>query len=84
MSDSWAAALSFPSQAGQEVRDDADPQTRGWFASSLTSSGSSLALAFLCTKALLPIRVPLTLAITPPVARFAASHLLPVVLAYAP
>ena len=54
---------------GEDLRDDADPQTRGWFAQSLTSSGSSLALAFLCTKALLPVRVPLTLAITPPIAR---------------
>ena len=53
----------------QEIKDDANPAARGWFTGSLTSSGSSLALAFLCTKALLPIRVPLTLAITPPIAR---------------
>ena len=59
------------------MKDDADPQTRGWFAQSLTSSGSSLALAFLCTKALLPIRVPLTLAVTPPVARYCVSEELP-------
>jgi len=55
--------------SNQELKDDADPDSRGWFTGTLTSSGSSLALAFICTKALLPIRVPITLAITPPIAR---------------
>lgn len=55
--------------SNQELKDDANPESRGWFTGTLTSSGSSLALAFICTKALLPIRVPLTLAITPPIAR---------------
>lgn len=36
------------------------------------SSGGALALAFLCNKALFPIRVPITFALTPPVARFLA------------
>ncbi|KAK9944182.1 hypothetical protein M0R45_009760 [Rubus argutus] len=36
------------------------------------SSGSALALAFICNKALLPIRVPITLAVTPPLAKFLA------------
>ncbi|KAI3774277.1 hypothetical protein L1987_48825 [Smallanthus sonchifolius] len=36
------------------------------------SSGGALALAFLCNKALLPVRVPITIAVTPPVARFLA------------
>jgi len=58
--------------ADQELKDDANPESRGWFTGTLTSSGSSLALAFICTKALLPIRVPLTLAITPPIARWAS------------
>ena len=35
----------------------------------MAKGGSSVALAFICTKALLPIRVPLTLALTPAVAR---------------
>ncbi|KAL7206975.1 hypothetical protein ACSBR2_019634 [Camellia fascicularis] len=37
-----------------------------------TSSGGALALAVLCNKALFPIRVPITIALTPPVARFLA------------
>ncbi|KAH7852087.1 hypothetical protein Vadar_020464 [Vaccinium darrowii] len=36
------------------------------------SSGGALALALLCNKALFPIRVPITFALTPPVARFLA------------
>ncbi|XP_068322749.1 uncharacterized protein [Pyrus communis] len=36
------------------------------------STGGALALALLCNKALFPIRVPITLALTPPVARFLA------------
>lgn len=34
------------------------------------SSGGALALALLLNKALFPVRVPITLAITPPIARF--------------
>ncbi|KAI8028517.1 hypothetical protein LOK49_LG02G03931 [Camellia lanceoleosa] len=36
------------------------------------SSGGAFALAVLCNKALFPIRVPITIALTPPVARFLA------------
>ncbi|KAG0582140.1 hypothetical protein M758_3G035900 [Ceratodon purpureus] len=36
------------------------------------SGGGALALAFLCNKALMPIRVPITVALTPPVARMLA------------
>ncbi|KAL7002517.1 hypothetical protein U1Q18_003670 [Sarracenia purpurea var. burkii] len=36
------------------------------------SSGGAIALAILCNKALFPIRVPITVALTPPVARFLA------------
>lgn len=34
------------------------------------SGGGALALALLCNKALFPIRVPITIALTPPIARF--------------
>lgn len=36
------------------------------------SSGGALALAILCNKALFPIRVPITVALTPPISRFLA------------
>ncbi|XP_010266936.1 PREDICTED: uncharacterized protein LOC104604334 [Nelumbo nucifera] len=36
------------------------------------SSGGALALAILCNKALLPVRIPITIALTPPIARFLA------------
>ncbi|KAJ1290631.1 hypothetical protein BS78_02G259400 [Paspalum vaginatum] len=35
----------------------------------VASSGGALTLAILCNKALLPVRVPITIALTPPVAR---------------
>ncbi|PIN19146.1 putative membrane protein [Handroanthus impetiginosus] len=38
----------------------------------VASSGGALALAVLINKALFPVRVPITLALTPPVARFLA------------
>ncbi|GER55233.1 elongation factor 4 [Striga asiatica] len=38
------------------------------------SSGGALALAVLINKALFPVRVPITLALTPPVARFLAKR----------
>lgn len=36
------------------------------------STGGALALAFICNKALIPVRVPITIALTPPIARFLA------------
>jgi hypothetical protein len=52
-----------------DLRADGNPEDRPFIARVLTSSGSSFAIAFLCTKALLPVRLPLTVAITPVVAR---------------
>lgn len=36
------------------------------------STGGALALAVLCNKALFPVRVPITIALTPPISRFLA------------
>lgn len=36
----------------------------------MARGGPSLLVAFICTKALLPVRAPLTVAITPPIARY--------------
>uniref|UniRef100_A0ACD5XTQ0 Uncharacterized protein n=1 Tax=Avena sativa TaxID=4498 RepID=A0ACD5XTQ0_AVESA len=38
----------------------------------VASSGGTLALALLCNKALIPVRIPITIALTPPVARLLA------------
>eukprot|EP01018_Ginkgo_biloba_P018524 Gb_14518 [translate_table: standard] len=38
----------------------------------LLSGGGALGLAILCNKALFPVRVPITIALTPPIARFLA------------
>ncbi len=42
-----------------------------WLERAASGGGSSLALAFICNKALFPVRTPITLALTPPVARCA-------------
>ncbi|XP_062081578.1 uncharacterized protein LOC133788092 [Humulus lupulus] len=47
-------------------------KTRNRTAELAASSGGALALAVLCNKALFPIRVPITVALTPPIARFLA------------
>ncbi|KAB2043010.1 hypothetical protein Goshw_029712 [Gossypium schwendimanii] len=38
------------------------------------STGGALALAVICNKALIPVRVPITVALTPPIARFLAKR----------
>lgn len=38
----------------------------------IKSGGGALALAVLCNKALFPVRVPITIGLTPPIARFLA------------
>ncbi|GAB4838545.1 hypothetical protein Ancab_028091 [Ancistrocladus abbreviatus] len=48
------------------------PKKRNRTAELAASSGGALALAVLCNKALFPIRVPITVALTPPIARFFA------------
>ncbi|KAL3161943.1 hypothetical protein ABBQ38_009025 [Trebouxia sp. C0009 RCD-2024] len=53
----------------KQVKDEANPQERGWFNNLLSGPSSSIALAFLCNKALLPVRAPITLGLTPMVAR---------------
>ena len=66
-----AVCSTFANAADQEVKDEANPKERGWFTNLLTGPSSSLALAFLCNKALMPLRAPLTLGLTPMVARSA-------------
>lgn len=49
-----------------------DEKPRNRTAELAASSGGALALAVLCNKALFPVRVPITIALTPPIARFLA------------
>lgn len=67
--DPHSLLIKYGLLSDQEVRDDADPKERGWFTNLLTGPSSSLALAFLCNKALMPVRAPLTLGLTPMIAR---------------
>ncbi|CAI9299275.1 unnamed protein product [Lactuca saligna] len=63
-------ATGFP-QSNQESMDEAT-KPRNRTAELAASSGGALALAVLCNKALFPVRVPITIALTPPIARFLA------------
>ncbi|KAK2078460.1 hypothetical protein QBZ16_003300 [Prototheca wickerhamii] len=47
-----------------------EEEEASWVHKMLAGSSSSLALAFVANKALIPVRVPITVALTPPVARF--------------
>lgn len=48
------------------------PKQRNRTAELAASSGGALAVALLLNKALFPVRVPITLGLTPPIARFLA------------
>lgn len=48
------------------------PPAKSRTAQMAASAGGAFTLAILCNKALFPVRVPLTIALTPPIARFLA------------
>ncbi|XP_061359719.1 uncharacterized protein C106.07c [Gastrolobium bilobum] len=52
--------------------DDASVPVKNRTAQLATSAGGAFTLAILCNKALFPVRVPITVALTPPIARFLA------------
>ena len=49
----------------------------GWFRKALHSGGSAFLIAFICNKATFPIRAPITVGLTPVVARCVARAWLP-------
>lgn len=57
---------------GELISDMPPPKKKNRTAELAATSGGALALALICNKALFPIRVPITIALTPPVARFLA------------
>lgn len=59
-------------QLGENMSDSSEVKKRNRTAELAASSGGALAVAVLCNKALFPVRVPITLALTPPIARFLA------------
>ncbi|KAI3795588.1 hypothetical protein L1987_38244 [Smallanthus sonchifolius] len=63
-------ATGFPQSDLEITGEVAKPRNRT--AELAASSGGALALAVLCNKALFPVRVPITIAVTPPIARFLA------------
>lgn len=52
-------------------QEDKEDDRQGWMAGMLAGKGSSAAVAFLCTKALTPIRAGITLTATPLLHRYA-------------
>ncbi|XP_068646735.1 uncharacterized protein [Aristolochia californica] len=50
------------------------PEHRNRTTDLATSTGGALAVAILCNKALFPLRVPITIALTPAVSRFLAKR----------
>ncbi|PWA86296.1 hypothetical protein CTI12_AA141160 [Artemisia annua] len=56
----------------KEELENSGAKERNRTAEMAASSGGALALAVLCNKALFPVRVPITIAVTPSIARFLA------------
>lgn len=54
----------------EAVTNGEEDKDRSWMERFLSGGSSTLALAFLCNKALFPVRTPITIALTPAVARF--------------
>ncbi|KAK1370352.1 hypothetical protein POM88_036444 [Heracleum sosnowskyi] len=59
-------------ELGGELTDSGEIKKRNRTAELAASSGGALAVAVLCNKALFPVRVPITIALTPPISRFLA------------
>lgn len=71
--------LCAPSTAAKRYDETAEsaaeqPADQGWLDKVLSGSGSTVALAFLCNKALFPVRTPITIGLTPMVARLLRSR----------
>ncbi|CAM6016417.1 unnamed protein product [Sphagnum balticum] len=58
--------------SGDEVLLQTDVKEKNRIHAAAVSGGGALALAFLCNKALMPVRIPITIALTPAVARLLA------------
>ncbi|KAL5788874.1 hypothetical protein ACOSP7_005823 [Xanthoceras sorbifolium] len=69
--DSSGGGGDFSGSGKSTVIEDRDKK-RNRTAELATSTGGALALAVLCNKALFPVRIPITIALTPPLARFLA------------
>lgn len=68
----WGLVRSPEKAAGGEAASDDTPPSSWtrW----LTGGGSALALSFVANKALFPVRAPITITLTPAVARFLRSR----------
>ena len=55
-------------RAEHEMEDE-QAEEPGWFRKALHSGGSAFLIAFICNKATFPIRAPITVGLTPVVAR---------------
>lgn len=66
---STSTSSSSPPSSSSGIHEEEEEDERSWFARALSGRGSSLALAFVANKALFPVRAPITLGLTPAVAR---------------
>ncbi|KAJ7978640.1 DUF1279 family protein [Quillaja saponaria] len=68
----YSLSSSIPDPDDQSTVVIESTKKRNRTAELAASTGGALTLAVLCNKALFPIRVPITLALTPPISRFLA------------
>ncbi|KQJ91261.1 uncharacterized protein LOC100837433 [Brachypodium distachyon] len=67
-----ATTAPAPATADVVIGQEPPERPRNRTAELVASSGGTLALAVLCNKALFPVRVPITIALTPPIYRILA------------
>ncbi|KAJ7189936.1 hypothetical protein O6H91_11G107300 [Diphasiastrum complanatum] len=70
---SWEVVMLGDGGEGGDLRKDGNSVKEKIRSNSvLLGGGGALALAIVCNKALLPVRVPITVLLTPPISRFLA------------
>ena len=60
---------ALPPRPNDGLQEEPERPPRNRTMELVASSGGALTLALLCNKALFPVRVPITIALTPPIAR---------------
>jgi len=60
---------ALPPRPNDGLQEEPERPPRNRTMELVASSGGALTLALLCNKALLPVRIPITIALTPPIAR---------------
>lgn len=65
---------AVPLLAAEQELSDEQQGEQSWLRKKLHDGSSAFLIAFICNKATMPVRAPMTVGLTPIVARCAATH----------